>query len=87
MSDCQIPNAVGRIDEIIESVQQGDRSLAMELLHGELERLKHKANVKSEELGKVLQAITEVSTFQSRINKDAGFFESVTNRLQKAKPE
>lgn len=87
MSDCQIPNAVGRIDEIIEAIEQGDRSLAMELLHGELERLKHKADLKSVELGRVLQAITAVSTFQSRINKDAGFFESVTNRLQKAKPE
>lgn len=84
MNDYQIPNAVGRIDEIIEAVEQGDRSLAMELLHVELERLKHKADVKSVELGKVLQSITEVSTFQLRINKDAGFFESVTQELQRA---
>lgn len=84
MSDCKLPNSVGRIDAIVEAIEQGDRSLAMELLHGELERLKHKANVKSEELGKVLQAITEVSTFQLRINKDAAFFELVTNGLKKA---
>lgn len=84
MSNHQIPTAVGRIDAIVEAVEQGDRSLAMELLHEERERLKHKADLKSVELGKVLQAITEVSSFHLRIEKDAGFFKSVTNQLQKA---
>lgn len=84
MSNHQIPTAVGRIDAIVEAVEQGNRSLALELLSEELDRLKHKADLQSVQLGKVLQSITEVSTFQLRINKDAGFFESVTSQLQRA---
>lgn len=82
MSDFQIPNAVGRIDEIIEAIEQGDRIEAVRLVENQKNRLMDKHAVLFEQTQKTMESIHQISQFQRKIKSDIVFFDQIKNKIQ-----
>jgi len=58
-----LPNAVGRLDNVVAAIRDGDRDRVIELLQAEKERLKAKRTANFDEGTKIYKAIESVSWF------------------------
>lgn len=77
-----LPNAVGRIDAIIEAIEQGDRSKTLQLLHDEHERLNSKAKTMIEQVNRIFQARNEVFMVKNNFSKDPSCFAQVCKQIR-----
>jgi hypothetical protein len=64
-----IPNAVGRLDDVVEAIRDGDRERAYDLLHCEFSRLVQKKIRHDKEGEKIRHAQDEVGEFMLAIRK------------------
>lgn len=65
-----IPNAVGRLDDVVEAIRNGDRELAIELLEAEVERLKAKHTANFNEGNRIYKALRSVHWFLIDCERD-----------------
>ena len=63
-----IPNAVGRIDEIVDAIRDGDRFKAIELLEAESKRLADSANTIHDQYKKRLTQYFDAKFFLDSIS-------------------
>lgn len=77
-----LPNAVGRIDAIVEAIEQGDRWKTLQLLHDEHERLNSKARLMIEQLNRIFEARNEVFMVKNNFSKDASYFSQVHKQIR-----
>lgn len=63
-SEQLIPNAVGRLDDVVEAIRSRDLDRAANLLDAELARLEAKQEQIRNDLNKVEKAISEVNHFR-----------------------
>lgn len=69
-SEQLIPNAVGRLDDVVEALRDGDVDRAANLLDAELARLEAKREQIRNDLGKVEKAISEVNHFRFKFRSE-----------------
>lgn len=65
-----IPNAVGRLDDVVEAIRSRDLDRAANLLDAELARLEAKREQIRNDLGKVEKAISEVNHFRFKFRSE-----------------
>ena len=70
ISEQLIPNAVGRLDDVVEAIKNRDLDRAEELLDSELARLESKREQIRNDLGKVENAISEVNHFKLKFRSE-----------------
>lgn len=77
-----LPNSVGRLDDVVEAIREGDRERAIDLLSAERHRLEKKHSVAYEEQNKIYRAWLEMCKTIERLKP--GGFEPDWEQLRKA---
>lgn len=77
-----LPNAVGRIDAIVDAIKAGDRLLTLQLLQDEHERLDCKARSMIEQINRVFEARVEVFMVINNFSKDPIYFGEIHNQIK-----
>jgi hypothetical protein len=65
-----IPNSVGRLDDVVDAIRNGDWDRAIELLDVEQKRLAEKYHAIAAELDKCREACSQVSDFEVAIRRE-----------------
>jgi hypothetical protein len=71
-----IPSAVGRLDDVVDAIRDGDRERARELLNAEQNRLSRKYFAMAVELDKCRKACSQVADFETEIGIDQFWHEA-----------
>ena len=71
-----IPNAIGRLDDVVEAIRDGDRERARELLNAWQNRLARKYFLTAVDLDKCRQACLEFFDFEREIGNDKFWHEA-----------